>query len=118
MKTKVMNKANPGVKVVLDKERVLKLDLNAMAAFEEATGKSLMDGSFQSSNMSIRDVRAMLWACLIHEDDALTEKQVGSWVDMTNMLEVASKLNEAFEVAIPEGKEGEPNPLVKAPLVG
>lgn len=119
MKTpKVKNKANPGVKITLDKERTLKLDLNAMAAFEEATGKSLMDGSFQSSNMSIRDVRAMLWACLIHEDDALTEKQVGSWVNMSNMLEVASKLNEAFEVAVPEGKGGETGPLAEAPPGG
>lgn len=116
-KKKVTNKAKPGVKIILDKERTLKLDLNAMVAFEEASGKNLLDGSFQSSSMSPKDLRTMLWACLVHEDDALTEKQVGSWITVSNMVEIASKLNEAFEVAMPEseGKEGKkPVPLAVA----
>lgn len=117
-KSKVVNKANPRVKITLDKERILKFDLNAMVAFEEATGKSLMDGTFESSKMSIRDLRAMLFACLLHEDDALTEKQVGSLITPDNMLEVASKLNDAFEVAMPESEGKETPPLAEKPQSG
>lgn len=106
------NKVNPGVKIALNgKERTLKLDLNAMVAFEEATGKSLMSGTFKSSKMSPKELRAMLWACLIHEDEALTPQQVGSWITVGNLMEVTGKLNEAFEVAMPEGEGKKTSPL-------
>lgn len=111
-KAKVVSKAKPGVKITLDKERTLKLDLNAMVAFEEATGKSFAEGSFARGEMSPRDLRAILWACLIHEDEALTLKQAGSWVTASNMVEVAAKLNEAFEVALPESEGKQAVPLV------
>ena len=117
-KTKAVNKAKPGVKITLDKERTLKLDLNAMITFEEATGKSFAEGSFGRGNMSPGDLRTILWACLLHEDDTLTEKQVGSWVAMDNMVEVASKLNEAFEVALPRSEGKETAPLAKTPPRG
>jgi len=117
-KPRVRNKAKPGVKITLDKERTLKLDLNAMAAFEEATGKSLMDGKFHGSNMTPKDLRAMLWACLLHEDETVTEKQVGSWVTVTNLMEVTGKLNEAFEVDMPESEGKETVPLAETPPSG
>lgn len=117
-KVKTLNRAKPEVKVFLDKERTLKLDLNAMVAFEEAAGKSFAEGSFERGEMSPRDLRAILWACLLHEDDALTLKQAGSWVTAGNMMEVASKLNEAFEVALPESEGKETVPLVKTPSSG
>lgn len=116
--SKTLNKANPGVTITLDKERVLKLDLNAMVTFEEATGKSLMGGTFKSKDMTPRDLRAMLWACLIHEDEALTEQQVGSWITVSNLMEVTGKLNEAFEVAMPESEGKQPVPLAKKPRRG
>jgi len=119
-KTKpITNKVRPGVKITLDKERTLKLDLNAMIAFEEATGKKFVDGSFGRGKMSPKDLRAMLWACLIHEDDVLTERQAGSLVTPSNMMEVVVKLNKAFEAAMPEKSEGEEiAPLVKKPPSG
>lgn len=113
---KVKNKAKPLVKVTLDKERTLKFDLNSMVAFEEATGKSLMDETFDSEDMSTKDLRAMLWACLLPEDDTLTEKQVGSFLTPDNMLEIISKLGETFDVAMPGGKEA--GPLVGKPPRG
>lgn len=115
---KEKNKTKPGVKITLDKVRTLKLDLNAMAAFEEATGKSLTDGSFKSRNMSPKNLRAMLWACLVHEDDTLTEQQVGSMVTVSNIMEIAGKLNEAFEVAMPESGDKQTVPLAKKPRRG
>lgn len=113
---KTQNKAKSLVEITLDKVRHLKLDLNAMAEFEEATGKSLMDGKF-GKNMTPKDLRAMLWACLLHEDEKVTLKQVGSWVSVSNLLEVSGKLNEAFEVAMPEEKK-QPVPLAGKPRRG
>lgn len=118
MTTKEKNKVNPGVKITLDKERTLKLDLNAMVSFEEATGVSLMRGTFKSSKMSPRELRAMLWACLLHEDEALTEQQVGSWITVGNLMEITGKLNEAFEVSMPESEGKQPVPLAKKPRRG
>jgi len=111
-------KVNPGVKITLDKERTLKLTLNAMVDFEEATGKSLMRGTFKSSKMSPRELRVMLWACLRDEDPELTQEQVGSWITVGNLMEVTAKLNEAFEVAMPESGGKQTTPLVKKPPRG
>ena len=107
------NKAKPGIKIIFDKERTLKFDLNAMIAFEEVVGKSLFDGTFKPEDISPKELRAMLWACLLHEDDTLTEKQVGSWVGVNNMVNITSKLGEAFEVAMSEGGGKETVPLAK-----
>ena len=114
---KAKNKVNPKVKIALDKPRTLLFNLNAMIAFGEATGKNLMDGTFDSKSMSLRDLRAMLWACLTHEDETLTEKEVGSLITPDNMVRVTSALKEAFEVAMPES-EGKGVPLVEKPPNG
>lgn len=118
MTSKEKNKARPLIKVTLDKERSLKLDLNAMVAFEEVTGHSLMGGTFKSEDMTPRDLRALLWACLIHEDETLTEKQVGSWISADNMAEIADRLNESFEVAMPKSEEKAEAPLAEKPPPG
>ena len=102
------SRVRPEVKITFDKERTFRLDLNAMITFEEATGKSLIDGTFKANKMSPKELRSMLWVILLHEDDSLTEKQVGSWVTVNNMVEVTTKLNEAFEVAMPEAKADVP----------
>ena len=97
-----MNKAKPDVIVNLDRPRALLLDLNAMCKFEKVAGRSLFDGSALGSNMSASDIRVLLWACLLRDDPTLTLEQVGSLISVNNMAEVASKLNESFEAAIPD----------------
>lgn len=111
--SKTQNKVKPEVQITLDKERTLKFDLNAMVTFEEATGKSLMKGQLKSEDMGPRDVRVLLWACLLHEDETLTERQVGSWITVDNLMAVVEKLNEAFEVAMPESEGKQTVPLVR-----
>lgn len=64
------------------------------------------------TTMSPKGIRAMLWVCLLHEDEALTEKQVGSWVTVNNILEITSKLIEAYTVAMPE-EDKQTIPLTK-----
>lgn len=113
-----MNKARPDVKIMLDRERTLRLDLNAMISYEDATKKSLFDGSFQGANFSAKDMRAMLWACLLHDDPTLTLEIVGSLISVDNMTDVASKLNETFEVAVPKAKRKSGRPLPRRNSIG
>lgn len=62
----------PPVKIVLDRERTLKMDFAAMALFEEETGLSPWSPEVWSSNPSPKVLSALLWAALSHEDPDLT----------------------------------------------
>ena len=110
---KVKNKAKPGVKIILDgKERTLKFDLNALEAVEDDLGINLFDGTFEWKK-SVKLIKTMLWACLLHENETLTKKEVGSWIHPDNMKETLLKLDEAFEVAMPESEGKETVPLAR-----
>ena len=74
----------------LDKPRKLVFDLNAMAAYEEATGKSATQ---IGENAGAIGLRALLWACFLHEDETLTLKEVGKLITAENMNDVAKQLN-------------------------
>lgn len=79
------------VSITLDRERQLKLDLNAMSEFEELTGKSLFtigDGLGQA-----RYIRAMLYACMKSAKEDITLDEVGELIDMDNFEYLHSRLN-------------------------
>lgn len=99
-----MSKINPSVPIELDRPRNLRLDLNAMVAFEEASGKSMFKLK-SMENLSVADLRALLWASLRHEDKDLTLEQVGGLVDLGNMEYIAGRLAEAWAVALPAQSE-------------
>lgn len=99
------------VAITLDKKRTLRYDLNAFAELEElGMGTSgevmevLQDGSMKA-------MRGLLWAGLIHEDPELTLQQVGFWVTMDNLEDVSQKVTEAITGSLPdadaEGKKAE-----------
>lgn len=112
------DKAKPDIPLILGgKKRSIRFDLNAMCAFEGATGQNVFDGTFSGANLSATNIRAMLWACLSHDSDTLTIEQVGAWIGPQNMAEVARKLRQAFTVAMPESA-GEPAPLAARPRPG
>ncbi|MEW5921562.1 MAG: GTA-gp10 family protein [Bacillota bacterium] len=100
------NPTAPKTKIILDKERNLLLDLNAMVAFEEETGSSLLSAT-SMSRMGMKEIRALLWACLIHEDESLTVKQVGAMVHAGNLDEITKSIEKAFAVAMPEPQREE-----------
>lgn len=88
------NKHRGMVEVELDKKRTIRFTMNAMAELEDKLGLSLEDmGNVQ---MTIKNVRTILWAGLIHEDPDLTEEEVGNMVDMGNMEYVQEKVALAF----------------------
>jgi len=110
------DKTRPAVNIMLDKERRLLFDLNAMAAFEDATGKSVF--SLKAASLGAKDLRALLWSMLLHEDDTLTLKQVGSWITPGNMAGIAEQLTLAFAAAMPESEGKETGPLAGKPPAG
>lgn len=102
----------PTVAIELDKTRHLKLDLNAMAAFEEAAGQSMFT---LKENMSARHLRALLWAALLHEDRELTLEQVGAMIHASNMEYIGGKIKDVFENSMPKGG-GDPGKNQKRPI--
>lgn len=89
------------VPIVLDKARNLRMDFNALADAEELTGKNWLDGETWKG-MTAKDVRALLFASLTHEDDKLTLRDVGAMLDPNNMAEVLAALEAAYETSMPE----------------
>lgn len=105
-----------------DRQLELRYDLNAFAELEEVYGtvdkamKAMEDGS-------IRAIRVMLWAGLVHafvkydskgmvENYGVTPIDVGSWLTPANMEEVSKKLAQALVKSLPKNKE-QPKDLPK-----
>jgi hypothetical protein len=121
------NKAHPDTTIMLDRERRLRFDLNAMVMFEEETGESLFDPGFriQAVLNSAKGIRSMLWACLQSDmnekcaqlgshmrqecgsPEHLTPQQVGAMISLDNMGRITVSLMKSFEVASPEPKESD-----------
>lgn len=99
-----------GVTIILDRPRTLRYGLNALAKVEDITGKNIM--GLDLNNVSIKDLLAIIYAGLYHEDKELTVEKVGDLIDeYSNITEVAEKLGEAFTEAFGKGngktKQGE-----------
>jgi hypothetical protein len=136
------------VTIELDKSRTLLLNMNSMIEFENATGqdfleftkriqrrgiafanqKAIAEGKqgvpapieedLNLPDLNMKEMRAMLWCLLIHEDENLTLKQVGALITSDNMQEVFEAMIKAQSANSPEpGKtEGEASvPLEAAP---
>lgn len=104
----------PGLKSVKEEERSIVLkdgnsykicfDLNALAELEDAYGtvekafKAMEDGSFKA-------IRKVLWAGLSNNDPTLTEKQVGSLIDVKSLQEISETLSLANEDSMPALEE-------------
>lgn len=91
------------VPVTLDKERTLCYDLNAFIALEGIYGseKKAIDALVSGS---LKAARAFLWAGLLHEDETLTEKEVGAMLTVQNASEFSEKLLLAVSGTLPEAK--------------
>jgi hypothetical protein len=92
------------IKLTLDKERTLMFDLNAFAELEEKYG-SVDDALAAIDKGSMKAIRTMLWAGLVHEDETLTERQVGAMLSVSMLENMTAQLLAALEVARPEAEE-------------
>lgn len=80
------------VKVMLDKERTLKYTLNALAEVEDkGIDLTQLDGK-----VSIKTLRTLLHAGLIHEDPELTEIELGNMITFDNIQPVQEALAAAM----------------------
>lgn len=87
-----------GVLIELDKPRNLRYGLNALVTIEEQIGKPLTGLDF--NNVSVKDLRAILYAGLFHEDKELTPEKVADLVDEFSSIEtISGKLGEAMTLA-------------------
>ena len=88
------------VTVILDKERHIIFDLNALADLEEEYG-DITEAFKKLQSGSIKAIKKFIFIGLKHEDEELTEKEVGKMVTLENMGILGNAVNEAMEVGLP-----------------
>lgn len=89
-------------------ERSIKFDLNAMAELEEKYGS--VEAAFTAlENNSIKAIRSVLWAGLLHADPTLTEQQVGSLIDLESIGDIMEQLGESISDSMPADGDATPN---------
>ena len=94
------------VPIDLDKRRHLLFDFNTLALLESLTGRNML-GENAWDNLTAADIRAFLYAGLLHEDPNLKLEQVGSFIHVGSVKQVAEALKKAQEVVEDEA-EGKP----------
>lgn len=93
-----------GIPVVLDKPRTLKFTLNSFAELEDKFGS--IDAAMEVlQSGSIKSMRTLLWTGLMHEDAALTEIEVGNFIGIQDLEDLANAISQAMGEAMPA-----PNP--------
>lgn len=103
--------------VMLDKERTLRMDFNALAKAEEITGKNWMTAESWKT-LSAKDYRALTWACLLDEDPSLTLEQAGKLLTPRNEKEVSDALLGMYIVQGSEAIDNEKEPIKDFPNGG
>jgi hypothetical protein len=90
------------VTIELDKPRNLRFGINALIRVEELTGKPIT--KLDLENISMKDLRTIVYAGLCHEDKDLTPEKVGELMDdYSDITKIAEKLGEAFNIAFNGG---------------
>lgn len=99
-----------GTKIMLDKERKLIFDLNALCELEETYGnldKVLERLSPTKGLPSMKDIRYIFYLGLKEDDETLTEKEVGKLITLDNVYDIIDTLGVAMMGTLPEVEEGE-----------
>ncbi|BDR82558.1 hypothetical protein [Clostridium tetani] len=94
-----------GVPIILDKERHIVFDLNAMCELEERFGS--IDNAFSklAKNIKMKDLRYTLWLSLKYEDEEITEKEAGRLITMADIDMILTKLGDSLIGSLPESDE-------------
>src|SRR5690606_23406164 len=89
-------------------ERKLRYTLNSFALIEEKYGT--IDKAMEAlKSGSIAAIRFVLWAGLIHEDENLSEHYVSSQIDLSDLEDLADKVNTAMMGDLPQDEVVNPN---------
>lgn len=104
-----MSKLSKVVMINLDKPRTLLLTMNAMIEFDNATGLNYLEFSRNLKNASAKELRALLWCLLLHEDKTLTVEQVGAMVTKDNLQDIFVALLTAQMINVPDADDAPAN---------
>ena len=106
----------PVTSILLDKERRVVFSMYSLGRLEELFDVNMIDDGFQKIEMNARNLAAILWAGLIHEDDELDTddpkdgiKRVAKLLTTENTGRVLAVITAAQEVSFPEP---DPNEVV------
>ncbi len=81
----------------------LRLDLNALSDFEVMTGKSVLRGGLTDlTNLELADVRGLLWAMMVQEDESLTIRDVGRLISINNIATLTETIATLIQGTMPE----------------
>jgi hypothetical protein len=96
-----------GLKVFLGgKDRNIFYDVNALILLEKTYGElHVVDEVLTSEKISLEKLRNFLWVGLVHEDKTLTEEEVGSWFNLTNLSKLGEYVIRALYGSLPEKEE-------------
>lgn len=86
--------------VIKGTEYHLKFTLNAMAELEDKFG-SVETAFAEMEKGKFKAIRAVLWAGLLEDHPEYTEKQVGSMIDLEDMVALTKALGDAGESDMP-----------------
>lgn len=93
------------VTINLDRPRTLVMSFNALCRAEEATGINLLVTDIAFS--SVRVLRALVWAGLLHEDPTISIERVGDLIEEAGADNVLMAVLDAYTAAMPERDGGE-----------
>jgi hypothetical protein len=98
------------------KEHSIYFDLNAFAELEETYGD--LNGMLAAlQGGSIKAVRKFLYIGFMHENEKLTEKEVGGWFTMADIPEVIKSIEEAMCLSLPPAEvEESKDPNEQSPV--
>jgi hypothetical protein len=96
--------------------RILRLNLNAIANFEERTGRSVGSIQDELGRVPVSTLRVLLWALLITDEPGLKIEQVGAWVDLDNLADVSEKVTAVLASSSRRSSGDEPPPLPSTQL--
>lgn len=95
------------ITVMLDRERQIIFDLNALIFIEQEFGiDTTQAGALNLKGLS--DLRRFLWVGLRHDDPDLTEEQVGHLVTMQNLGAVGLAVRVGLGMALPPPEAAAP----------
>jgi len=115
--TKLKDLKKKSIQIELDGETYyFRFDLNALALVEEKYG-DLAKAMERAKEGSILVIRHMFWAGLQASHPDLTELDVGSLIDSSNVNEIAEKMNAALDTSLSKPKKGDPKNEI-APSTG
>lgn len=100
----------PPVEITLDRPRTMVMDFAAMEAFENVTGLSAWSREAWDGNP--KNIVALIWASLLHDDPDLDIEKVKRWPCMTlaNFSYLQDRLGDLWGASMPEADESDATP--------